>query len=77
MGVVLYRLLTGEFPLDIFPGDNPLTAILEKPVIPVRRREPAVTDALAEAVQRALMKIPEERVESAEAMRRAITLAAT
>jgi serine/threonine-protein kinase len=75
MGVVLYRLLTGAFPLDIPPGANPLTAVLEEPIVPVRRRQPTLAVALAEAVERALMKSPGHRFASAGEMRRAIVAA--
>ena len=72
MGVVLYRLLTGQFPVDIPPGDSPLAVLLENAIVPVRRREPSIEEALARVVERALQKRPEDRFESAEEMRRAV-----
>lgn len=77
MGVVLYRLLTGAFPLEIAPDENPLTVLLEKPIVPLHRRAPDLPAALAAVVARALEKRPDRRFSTAEEMKNALLTAAS
>lgn len=74
-GVVLYRLLTGTFPLDLPSGITPLGALLEHALIPLRERAPDLPEPLLQAVDRALQKSPEDRFKTAEEMRQALTCA--
>lgn len=71
MGVVLYRLLSGALPRETPEGVMSLTTMLERPITPLIARV-EVPEALARAVERALSEQPEQRYESADAMRRAI-----
>ena len=72
VGVVLYEMLTGAPP---FGGDHPLAVALahrDDPVPPIEERRSDVSPALAAAVTRALEKDPQQRFESAAAMRAAL-----
>jgi pSer/pThr/pTyr-binding forkhead associated (FHA) protein len=76
MGVTLYRLVTGELPYDFTTGGvAALVTVLEKPIIPVRTRNPRVSPQLAAAIERALEKSVERRYRSADEMRQAIVAA--
>lgn len=75
MGMTAYSLVTGHIALDISPRSNvaeTVKAIFEKPIIPVRQRNPNVPPALAAAIERALAKEPAHRWPSAAAMRQAL-----
>jgi serine/threonine protein kinase len=66
LGVVLYRLCTGELP---FKGDNPMNVLMslathEPPA--VRQVNPAISPALSELVTQLLVKDPASRVGSAK-----------
>jgi serine/threonine-protein kinase len=72
LGVVAYQMLTGRLP---FTAGNSMAMLLKH----VNERPPAIADlrpdtprALQEAIERALMKSPEDRWPSASAMRDAI-----
>jgi len=65
LGVVLYRLCTGELP---FTGDNPMSvlmALASHQPPPVRDLNPAISPALAELVMGLLVKDPAQRIGSA------------
>ncbi len=73
LGVVLYRLCTGELP---FKGDNPYAvlsalALIEPPS--VRELNPALSPALAELVRQMLVKNPAQRIASARDVVQKIT----
>ena len=75
MGMTAYSLLTGEVALDINPKSNvaeTVKAIFEKPIVPLRQRAPDVPERLAEVIERALTKDPEQRWRSAAAMKNAL-----
>ena len=72
-GVVLFEMLAGRPPFD--EGQPMATAIAQRdaPVPDLRVLRPGTPDTLVATVERALRKEPEQRFESAEAMRRAVT----
>jgi len=74
MGVAFYRLLSGEYPIDVSTRD-PFLAVLEDPIVPLRRRKPALPQELAAVAERALGKRPQDRFATAEDMRSAILAA--
>jgi serine/threonine-protein kinase len=75
MGMTAYSLVTGNVALDISPRSNvaeTVKAIFEKPIIPVRERNPNVPPALALAIERAITKEPVHRWPTAETFRQAL-----
>ncbi len=72
LGVLLYEMVGGRPP---FLASNPmavLSAHLQEPPPPLASLDPGVSPAFAAVVHRALAKRPEERFESADAMRLAL-----
>ncbi len=64
LGVVGYHLLTGHPP---FEGETPMAVVIQHASAapePIRRRFPSVPYELADAVERALCKAPEDRHQS-------------
>ncbi|HBB86651.1 MAG TPA: hypothetical protein DC047_03440 [Blastocatellia bacterium] len=79
VGMTAYSLFSGKLALKI--GKNTsmsetIKAIFEQPAIPLRQSAPAVSPTICEIVDRALVKNPEERWQSAKAMRNALLHAA-
>ncbi|MFN2515250.1 MAG: protein kinase [Pyrinomonadaceae bacterium] len=75
VGMTAYSLYTGELALSIERTSSmPATikAIFEQPTIPLRQRAPQLPAAICEIVDRALVKDPAERWQSANAMRTAL-----
>jgi len=75
-GATLYWLLTGEFVHDFEARDprgerkDPYVIILEDPITPIRKHNPAVPESLARAIERSLQPEPEDRYETAAEMAR-------
>jgi serine/threonine-protein kinase len=79
VGMTAYSLFSGKLALKI--GKNTsmsetIKAIFEQPPIPLRQRVPELSAAICEIVDRALVKNPEQRWQSAKAMRNALMHAA-
>lgn len=85
MGVVVYFLLSGCWPLPDFPtyaqiqqgrvGPLPRTPtqmILHDPRVPLEKRRPDLPRALCQAVNRAIAMRPEDRYQTAEEFRQAL-----
>jgi len=75
IGMTAYSLLSGYLALDIKRSNNmaeTIKAIFEQPPIPLTRRAPHVNKGICEIVDRALVKDPTQRWQSAKAMRNAI-----
>jgi PAS domain S-box-containing protein len=65
LGILLYRLLTGELP---FQADDPLEWVhchLARTPVPPHERVPAIPPVLSGLVLKLLAKVPEERYQSA------------
>lgn len=65
LGIVLYEMMAGVVP---FHGDNPLAVMsqhLNSSAIPLDKRNPAVPEALAKVVARALARVPRDRYQTA------------
>ncbi|MCO6509414.1 MAG: protein kinase [Aridibacter famidurans] len=78
-GMTAYSLLTGAHALDIKAKagiSETVKAIFEKPLIPIGQRAPEVPTPIAQVIERALAKKPEDRWASAGAMREALLNAA-
>jgi hypothetical protein len=54
MGATLYCMLTGKLPRDFPRGQDPVLAILQGRVVPVRERDPSIPEPLARVVDRAV-----------------------
>jgi serine/threonine-protein kinase len=79
VGMTAYSLLSGMLALDI-PSkssiNNTIRAIFEQPTIPLKQRAPHVPDPICQIIDRALSKDPNQRWQSAAAMRTALLHAA-
>jgi hypothetical protein len=75
VGMTAYSLLSGEIALSIGRKSSmaeTIKAIFEEPTIPLRQRSPALPPAICEIIDRALVKDPTQRWQSAQAMRNAL-----
>ena len=75
LGMTAYCLLTGDVALDITPDADvaqTIKAIFDKPMVPVRQRTPEVPESVAQIVERALARDPNQRWQSAAEMRIAL-----
>jgi serine/threonine protein kinase len=72
LGVVLYQMLTGAVP---YSGSTPLQILLKHTTAPLpdpRSLNPSLSLGMAQALQTALAKDPDERFQSAQALARAV-----
>lgn len=78
VGMTAYSLLTGTLALDLAGKggvNETIRAIFEQPSVPLRQRNPNLPQQLCDIIDRALAKDPNQRWQSAGAMRNAITYA--
>ena len=68
LGVVAFQVLSGRLPFDGLPGAAVLVAHATKPAPPLHEVAPAVPASLAAVVDRCLMKRPEDRYPTGEAL---------
>jgi serine/threonine-protein kinase len=75
LGMTAYSLLTGQVALNIGRKTSmaeTIKAIFEQPTIPLAQRNPGLPPGLCEVIDRALVKDPTQRWQSAQAMRTAL-----
>jgi serine/threonine-protein kinase len=75
VGMTAYSLFSGYLALDVARNSSmaeTIKAIFEQPTIPLRKRAPQLPQALCEIIDRALVKDPTQRWQSATAMRNAL-----
>lgn len=75
VGMTAYSLFSGKLALNIGAKTSmseTIKAIFEQPAIPLRERAPEVSATICEIVDRALVKDPNQRWQSAKAMRNAL-----
>ncbi len=73
IGIMLFRMLAGKHPLDPLRGSQlAVTGILEEPMPRLRTMAPEVPQALADIVDRCLLKDKEQRFADATALLRAL-----
>lgn len=75
IGMTAYSLLAGDIALNLGPsGDlaGTVRAIFEGQIVPLRSRAPEIPPQLAEVIERALVRDPAQRWQSAAAMRTAL-----
>jgi tetratricopeptide (TPR) repeat protein len=77
VGVLLYHLATGAFPICGRSLADLRDAFAANARVPVRQRRPDLPQPLAAVIERATDPLPERRFKSAEAMGTAIAAAAT
>lgn len=58
MAASLYELLTGTVPRDFSQGCDPFFVVLNKEAVPIRQRNPAIPERLAEVIDYALRDQP-------------------
>jgi serine/threonine-protein kinase len=76
IGMTAYSLLAGDIALDLGPTSDvagTIRTIFEGQIIPLRSRLPEVPAQLAEIIERALVRDPAHRWQSASAMRTALS----
>jgi serine/threonine-protein kinase len=76
IGMTAYSLLAGDIALDLGPSNDvagTIRAIFEGQLIPLRSRLPEAPPQLAEIIERALVRDPAHRWQSAAAMRTALS----
>ena len=79
IGMTAYSLFAGDIALNLGAGHDmagTVRAIFEGRIIPLRERAPDVPERVAEVIERALAKEPDQRWQSAKAMRTALMHAA-
>lgn len=72
LGVILYQLVTGRLPFAADSMPALCVAILDQPIPLVRDTLPLVPVTFDAIIQRCLRRVPEERFESADALREAL-----
>ena len=75
VGMTAYSLLTGALALNVDRTSNiaeTIKAIFEQPAVPLNQRAPHIPPRVCEIVDRALLKDPAQRWQSAAAMRTAL-----
>lgn len=72
MGATLYYMLTGAGPRDFPPGEDPMEIVLRGDVVPIRRRDPAISKRLAEVLDRCLTNDTKARYQNAAEMKEAL-----
>jgi eukaryotic-like serine/threonine-protein kinase len=75
VGMTAYSLLTGKLALELGKKSGiaeTIKAIFEQPTVPLRQRAPHVPPGVCEIIDRALLKDPAQRWQSAVAMRTAL-----
>jgi serine/threonine protein kinase len=75
IGMTAYSLLSGQLALDLNRKSGmaeTIKAIFEQPSIPLRQRAPHLPAPVCEIIDRALVKEPSQRWQSARAMRNAL-----
>lgn len=79
VGMTAYSLLSGTIALDLAKKssiNDTIRAIFEAPRIPLKQRAPSVPDPICHIIDRALSKDPNQRWQTATAMRNALLHAA-
>jgi serine/threonine-protein kinase len=75
MGVILYQVVTGRLPFEGPSATAIIAAIVTEDPPPVRALRPEVPALVAEVIQRAMSRRPEERFADARALREALAAA--
>jgi len=69
IGATFYNMLTGDYVYDFKPGADPLVAILDGKVIPIRKRR-NVPKKLADVIDKSISPEPKDRYQTVAEMKR-------
>jgi hypothetical protein len=72
VGAMLYLMLTGQYAYDLAGADEPIRAILEKKIVPIRERKVKLPARLADVVDCAIAPETRDRFPTALAMKKAL-----
>ena len=72
MGATFYYMLTGAYPREFRPGEDPLPVILRGGVVPIRARDPRLPERVAAVVDRSVADAVPERYQTAGEFRAAL-----
>ena len=72
MGATLYHMLTGAYPREFRPGEDPLPVILRGGIVPLRARDPRLPERVAAVVDRSVVDAVPERYQTAGEFRAAL-----
>lgn len=75
MGATCYNMLTGQYPRDRKPGQDPLDMVLQNEIIPIRRRKPSIPAPIAEVIDKSLQSNINSRYQDAGKMYEALSKA--
>lgn len=76
MGATFYNLLSGRYPRQMKPGQDPFVGVLQNEVIPIRTVLPSLPVSVAEVIGKALQESINYRFQDAEEFRAALEQAA-
>jgi len=71
-GATLYVMLTGQCVYDFKEGEDQVRALLEKRIVPIRKRRVKLPEKLMDVVDRATQAEPEKRFQSVKEMKAAV-----
>lgn len=66
MAATFYNMLTGKFPFEFTPSRDPIDVILNEAVVPLRKRDKAISTKLSTVLDKALTKKANDRFQVAE-----------
>ncbi len=72
MGASFYNMLTGDFPRPLKPGQDPVEAILNGDIVPLRQRYPQIPKDVATVIDRSVAQDPKDRYQTAGDMLKAL-----
>lgn len=72
IAATLYRMLTGQYPLDFPDNRDPMEVLLRDEAIPIRQRKSNIPGAVAEVIDRALLSDTSQRYQDASALKTAL-----
>jgi serine/threonine protein kinase len=71
-GAMFYSMLTGKFPRNFLPKQDPVEVILRGNIVPIRARNSGIPDRVAEVIDRALSNDVKVRYQNAAEMHTAL-----
>jgi hypothetical protein len=72
IAATFYNMLTGAFPRDFRPGQDPIAMVLNGIIIPIRKRDASIPVKLAEVIDKALAVDVKDRYQDAGEMLKAM-----